>query len=255
VTAELGRIAAAPEEAASDRGRVDIAESGHALRLRLCRGSCGTWDERVIETNEDCGERAIAAAVVIASWQTDLRSQVKLDLDSSTAVWFPSAGLFGIGTASSIDSWAGGAGLDFQVTHRTGWGGRLAAWGTTYRSLTLGTGSGAASWTWWGLGVGPVYQLGRGRLLLAGSAQLVLAGLVVRGENLVNPQQDLTMDLGARLGVDVGLRWGPIAPCVGVAMLAWPRSHRIKALGIDAERTLSKLDVLLALGFRWGQGP
>jgi hypothetical protein len=255
VTAELGRIAAADEATTSNLGRVDILETSRGMRVRLSRASGGTADERAIETSADCGERAIAAAVVIASWQTDLRSEVRLDLEARARSWFLSAGIGGMGVASGVATWAGGAGLDLQMAHRSGWGGRLAAWGTSYRAQALGTNSGQANWTRWGLGLGPVYELARGRWLLIAAAQLAVARFVVRGEDLAITRQDTGVDVGARLGIEVGFRRGTFAPCAGIAVVGWPRSHRVKALGVDGEKTLPKLDVLLAAGFRWGRGP
>lgn len=255
VTAELGRIAADPEEAISDHGRADIFESSRGLRVRLSRTSGETGGERAIQTSADCAERAVAAAVVIASWQTDLRSEVQLDLKTSIPSWFPSLGVAGLGVASGTGTWAGGAGFDLQLAHRSGWGGRLAAWGTTYRSEALGGGSGRASWMRWVLGIGPVYELDRGRLVLLAATQLAVAALMVHGEDLAITHQDVGVDVGARLGIEAGFRWGAFAPCAGIAVVGWPRSHRVKTLGLEDGKTLPKLDVLLAIGARWGRGP
>jgi hypothetical protein len=255
VTAELGRIAAAHQETTSDRARADIFETSRGVRVRLSNASGGTGSERSIETSADCRERAIAAAVVIASWQTDLRSEVRLDLEASIPSWFPSAGIAGVGVESGIATWAGGVGLDFQMAHRSGWGGLLAAWGTSYRAQALGTNSGQASWTRWVLGIGPAYELDRDRWILVAAAQLAVARFLVRGENLAITRQDEGVDVGARLGIEAGFRWGAFAPCAGIAVVGWPRSHRVKAYGVDDEKTLPKLDVLLAAGFRWGRGP
>lgn len=255
VTAELGRIAIAPDETLSDRGRAEIFESSRGVRVRLRNAAGGPGDERAIETSADCGERAVAAAVVIASWQADLRSKVKLDLKDSTPSWFVSAGIAGMGVASSIGSWAGGGGIDLQIAHGSGWGGRLAAWGTSDRAQALGTNPGQASWTRWVLGVGPVYELDRKRWLLTAAAHFAVARLAVRGEDLATTRQDASVDLGARPGIEVGFRRQALAPCVGIAVLGWPHSHRVKVLGVADERTLPKVEVLLSAGFRWGRGP
>jgi hypothetical protein len=261
VSAELGRIAAGSEETLSHRGRAAVFESSRGVRVRLSGVSGGTGGERTIETSADCGERATAAAVVIASWQTALRSEVTLDLKAvaappgSTPSWFPSAGIAGVGVASGAGTWAGGAGFDFQMAHRSGWGGRLAAWATSYRAQALGKDIGQASWTRWVLGIGPVYELDRGRSVLVAAAQLAVARLVVRGENFAITRQDAGVDVGAHLGIEAGFRWGALAPCVGIALVGWPRSHRVKALGVDDEKTLPKLDVLLAVAIRWGRAP
>ena len=155
VSAELGRIAADSGETRFDRGQADVFESPRGLQVRLGRAAGGTDGERTIETSADCAERAIAAAVVIASWQTDLRSEVELALravgarSGATPSWFPSAGVAGVGVASGTGAWAAGSALDLQLAHRTGWGARVAVWGTSYRSVGLGTDSGRATvWVW-----------------------------------------------------------------------------------------------------------
>jgi hypothetical protein len=255
VIEELGRIAAAPPVTTSGRGRADIFESSRGVRVRLSNASGGTGGEQAIETSVDCRERAIAAAVVIASWQTDLHSEVSLDLRTKAPSWFSSVGIAGMGVASGISTWAGGAGFDLQMAHRSGWGGRLAAWGTSYRAQVLGTNVGQASWTRWVLGIGPVYEIDRGRWILIAAAQLAVARFVVRGEDLAITRQDAGVDVGARLGIEAGFRRGAFAPCAGIAVVGWPRSHRVIALGVDDEKMLPKLDVLLAAGFRWGRGP
>jgi hypothetical protein len=38
-------------------------------------------------------------------------------------------------------------------------------------------------------------------------------------------------------------------------MIGWPRTHRAVVLGVAGEKTLPKLDLLLAVGIRWGRGP
>jgi hypothetical protein len=255
VSAELRRIAASSPQTTSERGRAEIVETTHGVRVRLSPAAGGAGGERTVETSSDCGERALAAAVVIASWQTDLRSEVRLDLEASAPSWFPSAGIAGVGIASSLGTWAWGGGLDLQMAHRSGWGGRLAAWATSYRGQALGTNSGQASWTRWVLGIGPIYALVRDRWLLIAAAQLAVARFVVRGEDLAFTRQDVGVDVGARLGIEAGFRWGAFAPYLAIAVVAWPRPHRVTALGIDDERTLPRLDVLVAAGFRWGHGP
>jgi hypothetical protein len=260
VSAELGRIAVT-DETMSDRGRADIFETPRGVRVRLGRASGNAGGERTVETSADCGERAIAAAVVIASWQADLRSKVQLDLKAvgaqagSTPSWFLSAGIAGVGVASGTGGWAWGGAFDLQMAHRSGWGARIAAWGTSYRSSGLGTDGGQASWTRWVIGIGPVYELDRGWSVLLATAQLAVAGLVVRGEDFATTRQDAGADIGARLGIEAGFRFGAWVPCAGIAMVGWPRSHRVKALGIEDEKTLPKLDLLFSGGMRWGRGP
>jgi hypothetical protein len=261
VSAELERIAAVSDRTWSRHGRADVFESTQGVRVRLSGLSGGVDGERAVETGADCGERAIAAAVVIASWQSALSSEVDLDLTAirtgpgATPAWFPSVGVAGVGTTGGAGGWAWGAALDFQVAHRGGWGGRIAAWGTSYRSQALGNDSGRASWTRWALGIGPAYQLDRDWLVLAVSAQLAVAIIAVKGEDFAVTREDAGVDVGARLGIEMGFRRAAFVPCVGIGVVVWPRSHRVLALGIDDEKTLPKLDLLLTAGVRWRRGP
>jgi hypothetical protein len=253
VTNELTRLAL--DSPPAPDLRVDIFETSRGLRVQLRRAAGEASDERVLQTGEDCGERALAAAVVIASWLTDLRSDVKLDLEPSRPSWFPSVGLAGVAVTSATGNLAWGGELDLQLIHRSGWGARLVAWGTSFRSVGLGDSPGRASWTRGALSLGPVYELDRGRLVFAFAAQFALAGLKVRGEDLALTRQDTSVDLGGRLGVEAGWRWGAFVPCAQIAAVAWPHAQRVKALGVNGERTLPELDILFALGFRWGRGP
>ena len=123
-----------------------------------------------------------------------------------------------MGVTSGLAPWAVGAGLDLQMAHRSGWGGRLAAWGTSYRAQSLETNPGQASWTRWVLGIGPVFMLARDRWIVIAAAQLAVARFVVRGEDLAFIRQDATVDAGARLGIEAGYRLGAFAPCAGIAV-------------------------------------
>jgi hypothetical protein len=260
VSAELGRIAAFSGDTWAEHGRADVFESPRGVRVRLSSLSGGVDGERTVETGVDCGERAVAAAVVIASWQSALSSEVDLDLSTTraapraTSAWLPSVGAAGVGTTGVVGGWAWGAALDVQVAHRSGWGGRIAAWGTTLRTQPLGADSGRAMWTRWALGIGPAYQLDRSWLVLAVSAQLAVARIVVKGENFEVAREDAGVDVGARLGIEAGFRRAAFVPCVGLGVAFWPRSHRVLVLGIDDKKILPKLDLLLTAGIRWGRG-
>jgi hypothetical protein len=258
VQAELGRIAADHDETMAEGGRADIFESPRGVRIRLHRPSDGAVTERAVDTAADCEERALAAAVVLASWQADLRSEVRLELVGtrpSWPSWFPSAGVAGVGVVSDGGGWAAGAALDFQVAHRSGWGARIAGWGTGFRAQSLGNDPGRASWTRLALGIGPIYGIDRKRWIWVAAAQLALARITVRGDNFLIDREDAAVDLGARLAFEAGFRLGAFAPCVGLAVIGWPRTHRAVVLGVAGEKTLPKLDLLLAVGIRWGRGP
>src|SRR5688572_21010864 len=78
VAAELDRLAgSAPSRDLADRAEVDGEATG--IRVHLYRADGTLAGERAIATGGDCGERAAAAAVVIATWEAALRSDVTLE--------------------------------------------------------------------------------------------------------------------------------------------------------------------------------
>jgi hypothetical protein len=263
VDAELRRMGAAttmngPEGPAD---RAVVIEELQGLRVRLFRAGGDLFGDRSIVTSADCGERAIAAAVLIGAWRSELRSELKVEMDAlgperratlETPRWRPSVGAAGLAVTSAADSWALGVALDGQLTHRAGWSGRATVWGAAVRDETLGEGPGRAQWTRWALGIGPSYEgTGPGATVASLFAQVAVARIHVAGEGFPVRYRNATFDWGVRAGVEAGLRLGALVPLVGAGVAFWPRSQRAIAIGSDETRALPAVDVLVTLGLRW----
>jgi hypothetical protein len=266
VDVELRRMGAAATVNGTDAraDRAVVIEEPQGLRVRLYRAVGDLISDRSIVTTADCGERAIAAAVLIGAWRSQLRSELKVERGElgpepratlETARWRPSVGAAGLAVTSAADSWALGAALDGQLTHRGGWSGRATVWGTAVRDQALGEGPGRAQWTRWAIGIGPSYEgSGPGATVASLFAQVAVARISVAGEGFPVSYQNATFDWGVRAGIEAGVRRGVLVPLVGAGVAFWPRSQRAIAIGSDDTGALPSVDVLVTLGLRWDAG-
>ena len=264
IAAELGRLAgSAQSRVLADRAEVDGEAKG--IRVHLYRADGALVGERAIETGADCGERAAAAAVVIATWEAALRSDVTLELSAVGAErvpalppepspWSLSVAAQGLGVASAGGSWTAGGAVDFQLAHARGFGLRGAIWATGFRSQDLGGESGRARWTRWAVGVGPSYQRAAGDLLLSAFGQLALGQIFVAGEGFDRTYSDWSASVGARAGIDVGLMRRGLSPVLGVGAVVWPGSQQAEAIGVPETVELPAVDMFVSLGLRWNPG-
>jgi hypothetical protein len=260
VAAELGRLAgSSASRGGTDRAEVDGEPTG--LRVRLYRSDATLVGERTIETAADCGERAAAAAVVIATWEATLRSDVTLELHGVGAEttppppepsrWSLSAAAHGVGVASAADAWTPGGAVDFQLAHARGFGLRGAIWGAGFRSQELGAESGRVRWARWAVGVGPSYQRAAGSVLLSLFGQLAVGQIFVGGEGFDRTFSDWSADIGAGGGIEVGLARAGLSPVLGVGAVVWPGSQQAVAIGVQDTVELPAVDMLVSLGLRW----
>jgi hypothetical protein len=264
VAAELGRLAgSAPTRDVADRAEVDAEATG--IRVHLYRADGALVGERVIATGADCSERAAAAAVVIATWEAALRSDVTLELHAMGAdrapppapepsPWSLSVAAQGLGVASAAGSWTAGGAVDFQLAHARGFGLRGAVWATGFRSQDLGGESGRARWARWAVGVGPSYQHAAGHLMLSAFGQLAVGQIFVTGEGFDRTYSDWSANLGARAGLEVGLVRRGLSPVLGVGAVVWPGSQRARADGVQETAELPAIDMFVSLGLRWNPG-
>jgi len=263
VAAELGRLSgSSASRGGTDRAEVDGAPAG--LRVRLYRSDGTLVGERTIDTGADCGERAAAAAVVIATWEATLRSDVTLELHgvgaeptlapSQPSPWSLSAAAHGLGVATAADAWTPGGAVDVQLAHARGFGLRGAIWGAGFHSQDLGAESGRVRWARWAAGVGPSYQRAAGSVLLSVFAQLAAGQIFVAGEGFDRTFSDWSANIGVRGGIDVGLARAGLSPVVGAGAVAWPGSQRAQEVGVQETVELAAVDVFVSVGLRWNAG-
>jgi hypothetical protein len=167
--------------------------------------------------------------------------------------------------AAFLASFAGGAfapggQIDLAVTpRRSDWAARLSFLAAATRDLELG--DGRASWTRFGLGIGPRYRVRRGQrwrfdLHADGYAALVM----MKGAGFRQNELALNFDPGLGLGGRAALRLGRgapffgAAPFIGVDLVGWLRRQEVMTLA-SVSADLPQLEVLLTAGVAIGRSP
>jgi hypothetical protein len=112
-----------------------------------------------------------------------------------------------------------------------------------------------ARWTRFGIGLGPRFVLRPSAGTIAGIFACVEAArLRVAGVGFPTVLSDTSWDVGARGGVELGLRRGAWTPTLGLAAVYWPRSQAAVARGVEGKVTLPSIDVVASLGIAWELG-
>jgi hypothetical protein len=277
-------MASIPDGAPQDRARIDPTDGG--LHVDLLRDDGSRIAERVLQSAGSCADLASAAAVIVATWEAQLRAErlarIQLPAESRapaqalTAVTVTpargapassvEAGLGAVGSLAfgdAVEPAVGGLIFGTWSPRPTGLGLSAMAAGATARSASLSSdpsspdlpGTVTTSWTRAFAAVGPVYRLVLGPARLDGSAALAAGLLYVSAAGLPKARSETSPDLGATLGVRLSTRWAPMAPWIGVQGLFWPVGDHIDITGISSSRAVPRLEAWLALGVSFGRSP
>jgi hypothetical protein len=270
-------MAGVPDAVAQDRARVDRTSGG--LHVDLRRDDGNRIADRVIASAGSCADLASAAAVIVATWEAQLRPErtARINLPgedrsapAAVAVSAPAAppaapprarlevGLGATGSLAfgdDVEPALGGLVFGSWAPRPSGPGVYAAASAATTRTSTL-TGTVTTSWTRAAIAVGPSYRV------LAGPARLdahaaALAGLLfVSAAGVPSARSDTSSDFGAALGVRVSTRWDPMAPWLGLEGQLWPARDHLEIsgpAGTSMSRTVPRVEGQLAVGFSFGR--
>ncbi|HEY8926282.1 MAG TPA: hypothetical protein VIU64_18000 [Polyangia bacterium] len=262
VSVELARVAPRRSAAAPAAEVARLTDEGRAIRLRLVRVDGAIVGERTIEAVGSCADRAISVAVVIATWQSELDSGLAPEgpvlprgraagsggARLKAAVWL-------VGPRPSRLAAGGALGIDAE--HASGLGFKAEAWGMSARTEPFAADhGGGARWARFGIGLGPRFAIRSSAGTIASVFACVEAArLRVAGEGFPATLSDASWDIGARGGVELGLRRGAWTPSLGLAAMYWPRSQAAVARGVEGTVTLPSIDVVVSLGIAWELGP
>ncbi|HEX3697028.1 MAG TPA: hypothetical protein VH374_16745 [Polyangia bacterium] len=220
-----------------------------AIEIVLLRADGTIIGRRRLPAQGPCDERARVAAIVLATWASDVHLTFERQLAAPPAPLSPSKAQptvdvikpmppapiahakttwdLGVGVGSSVadGSFVPGARLTGALLRGNGIGAQMVATGEGDRSTTAGAGQ--AVWSRYTAGVGPAYRRNLSAWAIDANLMLVAALFRVHGEQYPASFQSSGFDGG----VSTGLRL--IAP--GRAWRAW--------LAIDATRWLDARDV------------
>jgi hypothetical protein len=227
-----------------DRARIDTVDDAVEIVLRRADGTL--IGRRRLPAQGPCDERARVAAIVLATWESDVHPAFERELAPPPEPPAPaptsdvvkpvppvpgarSAKQWDVGVGASTSVAAGafvaGARISAAFLRGSGIGAQMAIAGEGDRSTTAGAGQ--AVWSRVTAGAGPVYRRHLGAWATDANLSLVAASFRVHGEQYPVGYQGRGWDGGVAAGVRL------IAP--GKAWRPW--------LAIDATRWLDRRDV------------
>lgn len=230
-------------DAGRDRARIDAVEDMVEIVLR---GPDGTLiGRRRLRAQGPCDERARVAAIVLATWESDVHpaferpvappletppQRAATDVVKPLSPVVPPARVnwdLGVGVTGSLAGGAlvAGARLTGALLGRGGLGAQVAMGGEGDRSTEAGMGQ--AVWSRYTAGVGPAYRRSLGAWAIDADVMVVAALFRVHGEQYPVSYQGRGWDGGASAGVRL------IAP--GRSWRPW--------LSVDATRWLDARDI------------
>jgi hypothetical protein len=249
--------------------KVHVSRIEGGVRLELAGAEGQVLAAREFPATEACDDLAAAAAVVIATWQSDLNPQTSFGIEplapkvemrtppviTARPAPAPPRPLFvGVGLLASTagDHVTPGATVRVSVDLGPRWLGLGATLGaTTPRTADVSNQPNAARWTRGWLGVGPELHAGRASRL-EGHVQGLVGLLRVAGGDVAEPRSDMTFDLGVGGGVSVAHWIGSASGWLGVDGLVWPGRQRLLVGGAPLG-TLPHFDLQLVAGIAFGR--
>ena len=271
-----GAEAATPAEA----DVVRIVDFQGAVRITLLAPDGTTLGERSLEADFPCADLAAAAALVVATWETDVHPEFAARLEiapppptpprpapavvhaapplpAAQPAWSLGAGVLATIAPSGGDaSPAGGARLEAGwLGAGRRWGARLALAATTSRTLTLP--SGDVDWRRATAAGGVLWRLtapGRSAAVDL-RADAVFAWISMVGSGFVDNHGASALDAGAGFAGRLTIGRGTLRPWLELGAIAWPRTQVVFERPSGQSAELPRWEAGLALGISTWLGP
>ena len=242
-----------------DRARLSRSGDRLSLELRRADGTAIAW--RRLDAQAACEDLAEAAAVMIATWETELeagrtlppppqleRESAPVDKSPAVEVRRPRGGWeLGVGFAASVANgvFLPGVIIDTE-TGSARWAARLAITATESQEEQLGMGT--ARWNRLSFAAGPSFRFG----LVDVHAEAVGALVHVEGVGYAQTYDEYGFDPGIGVGLRFALRPAPLVPWVGASAVGWLRKEELRVVGVGGGVTLPAVDVLVSAGISFG---
>jgi hypothetical protein len=263
VAQKVAALLPAASKTVPDRARIERTGDRLQLELRRADGTPVAW--RRLDAHAACEELAEAAAVMIATWETDLEAGRPLpppDFDRDAPVVAVDAAPIaaprgrmrwelGAGFTASVASGVmlPGVMIEAVVAPHGPWAARLTMVAT--ESAEQPFGMGIARWNRLMFAAGPSW---RGWLLDL-HAELVAALVHVEGLGYDSTHDEYGFDPGLGAGVRLALRPAPLVPWIGASAVGWLHREELQVVGVPGQVSLPDFDVLLSIGISFGRAP
>lgn len=236
---------------------IDATSAGVRLQLRSPEGQ--VLAERILAPGPGCDDLAAAAAVIVGTWDAEVRGDSELalrDLAPPPPPPLPALEAKPVWTLA-------GAGLGASSNGRFGWGGQLevgragadggsqwtfALYASGPRALDLGAGE--AVWQRSGASLGWGWMSHVGRWSADAQVAAGLSYLRLSGRNLPMNQSDSAWDPFAAVHVRAGPRWRRWQPYFAAGLMGYPVARSLRVDASDARSQLSHFEFLAGIGLR-----
>jgi hypothetical protein len=258
-----------------------VSRSGRELRIDLVDRDAAVIAERSLDVDGSCAELAALAAVVIASWESDVHPEfarspeepilATLDKNPSEEVTtpslppplpsivppilppiLPSSASYEVAIGPSLSLAgsvaAGGMLIGTWIPRGVGWGLHILAAGESARTIDLGQGQ--AHWRRWMGSLEPDWRVVRGRTALDFHAGLALGWLSATGVNFPGTNRSQTsVSPGVTLGVRSSWRLTRhLAIGLDLAGLYWTRAQTVSSDAVASQQEIPHFQVLASVG-------
>jgi len=253
-----------PEAEAVSRHAVRLLREGDVLRIELSDRDGAPLANRRLKASAACAELASAVAVVVATWEVELRGRGVLGMwlasppaEASVgplrASRTMSIGFGAFGAVAASSTTAAGLVEAAAGTAQGRWEALFALRGVADHRVPLAAGT--VRWRRVVLGAGPRLTLRTGPWRLSATAEAMLALLLMRGEGFDRDLDDAALDPGASLTLRVGVEASSVMPWLGGTLMGWPLVRSVAVEGLAADQRMPRLEVLLGAGLTLAFGP
>ena len=240
--------------------RVLIHTEGAKLSIQLTGQGRLPTISRELDAAGSCSDRAYAAAVIIARWETEIHRELVIrppPAAPAAVVAEPSHAQWDVG-GGFVTFVAGGAAfggmLEAAVARaEAGLGARIAVAFASSRDESLGMGQ--ASWRRVLVQAGGRYRIARGRVRADLNVDVVGGFLSLSGAGFPQNMDDSDFDPGVSAGARVGRTWGALEAWVSAAGVGWLKEERLHVNGLTSVTSLPRAELLLGAGLSWSFAP
>jgi len=232
------------------------------LQVTLVEGDGTIVSQRVIPNHRSCKDLGEIAALVLASWLSNLQSQA-VSAEPLPSLSRPSP----TGTEANKRSWcweidlaptgsfAGGTVAPGGLL-QIGLGPAQARWGLRATGIYDGPrqapeGPGAVSWQRLQVGLGGTYTLSRSPFSLEIGGDAVLSNVLLRGLRFSSDSSSTSLDPGLDLSARLVLLRGHWHPWVGIWATIWVRQELPSVQGLTLQSALPQVEGFAGLGLSW----
>lgn len=232
------------------------------VQVALVEGDGTVVSQRVMPSDRPCEDLANIAALLLASWLSDLTSQA-VSAEPLPGLSLPAP----IASEPGNHSWSWEVGLAPTGSFTGGSlapGGLLqleagpadARWALRIAGLYDGPrqapeGPGAVSWQRFQGDLGATYELSRSPYSLEIGGDIVFSDLLLRGLQFPADASATSLDPGIDISFRLAALRGPWHPWVGVWATLWTRQEVPLVQGLTLQATLPQVEACVGLGFSW----